>query len=202
MYPNKQLTEADDRGYLSGGVLLLAVLSVLALNPARLAATETDVVLQLYREHCAECHGENRLGGMGPALLPENLKRLKRQTALEVIRHGHVATQMPAFAEKLSPQDTNSLAAYIYTPLPQTPVWDLAEIGASHIVHNQPGELPHKAVFEVDTRVRAFQLTGDPWCEDPACYLDDQELGISEADYAGDEPESMGVDIRSIRHAG
>ncbi len=118
MYPNRQLTEADHSGYLHGGVLLLALLSILALNPARLAATETDVVLQLYKQHCAECHGENRLGGMGPALLPEKLKRLKQQTAQEVIRHGRVATQMPGFTEKLSPQDTALLAAYIYTPLP------------------------------------------------------------------------------------
>ncbi len=29
-----------------------------------------------------------------------------------------------------------------------------------------------------NTRVRAFQLTGDPWEEDPACYLYDEELGI------------------------
>jgi hypothetical protein len=29
-----------------------------------------------------------------------------------------------------------------------------------------------------NTRVRAHQLTGDPWAEDPACYLDDDELGI------------------------
>ncbi|MFO1317577.1 MAG: heme d1 biosynthesis radical SAM protein NirJ [Burkholderiales bacterium] len=29
-----------------------------------------------------------------------------------------------------------------------------------------------------NTRVRAFQLTGDPWAEDPGCYLDDEELGI------------------------
>jgi radical SAM protein with 4Fe4S-binding SPASM domain len=30
-----------------------------------------------------------------------------------------------------------------------------------------------------NTRVRAWQLTGDPWAEDPACYLDDDELGIA-----------------------
>jgi heme d1 biosynthesis protein len=29
-----------------------------------------------------------------------------------------------------------------------------------------------------NTRVRAWQLTGDPWAEDPGCYLDDDELGI------------------------
>ena len=30
-----------------------------------------------------------------------------------------------------------------------------------------------------NTRVRAWQLTGDPWQEDPACYLYDEEIGIS-----------------------
>jgi Fe-coproporphyrin III synthase len=37
------------------------------------------------------------------------------------------------------------------------------------------------AYFDVcgNTRVRAQQLTGDPWQEDPACYLSDQEIGLS-----------------------
>ncbi|MBI3526328.1 MAG: heme d1 biosynthesis radical SAM protein NirJ [Betaproteobacteria bacterium] len=30
-----------------------------------------------------------------------------------------------------------------------------------------------------NTRVRAQQLTGDPWAEDPACYLDDAEIGVA-----------------------
>ncbi len=29
-----------------------------------------------------------------------------------------------------------------------------------------------------NTRVRAYQLTGDAWQEDPACYLDDEEIGV------------------------
>lgn len=29
-----------------------------------------------------------------------------------------------------------------------------------------------------NTRVRAHQLTGDPWAEDPACYLTDDEIGV------------------------
>ncbi|WP_304956544.1 heme d1 biosynthesis radical SAM protein NirJ [endosymbiont of Lamellibrachia barhami] len=32
-----------------------------------------------------------------------------------------------------------------------------------------------------NTRVRAMQLTGDAWSEDPACYLTDEEIGISSA---------------------
>ena len=30
-----------------------------------------------------------------------------------------------------------------------------------------------------NTRVRAMQVTGDPWAEDPACYLDDEEIGLA-----------------------
>ena len=30
-----------------------------------------------------------------------------------------------------------------------------------------------------NTRVRAQQTTGDPWAEDPGCYLDDEEIGLS-----------------------
>jgi heme d1 biosynthesis radical SAM protein NirJ len=29
-----------------------------------------------------------------------------------------------------------------------------------------------------NTRVRAYQLTGDPWAEDPASYLSDEEIGV------------------------
>jgi len=32
-----------------------------------------------------------------------------------------------------------------------------------------------------NTRVRAHQLTGDPWAEDPACYLSDREIGVEGA---------------------
>jgi heme d1 biosynthesis radical SAM protein NirJ len=30
-----------------------------------------------------------------------------------------------------------------------------------------------------NTRVRAQQVTGDPWAEDPGCYLDDDEIGLA-----------------------
>jgi heme d1 biosynthesis radical SAM protein NirJ len=49
-----------------------------------------------------------------------------------------------------------------------------------------------------NTRVRAFQLTGDPWWEDPACYLDDAELGICAEDYAADRPEPAELAMRGI----
>jgi heme d1 biosynthesis radical SAM protein NirJ len=42
------------------------------------------------------------------------------------------------------------------------------------------GACAYQAVCGGNTRIRALQLTGDPWAEDPACYMDDAEIGVSE----------------------
>ena len=52
-----------------------------------------------------------------------------------------------------------------------------------------------------NTRVRAFQTSGDPWWEDPACYLDDDELNIQPADYADAQPQPLPLNVRTIRRA-
>jgi hypothetical protein len=36
----------------------------------------------------------------------------------------------------------------------------------------------HFAICGGNTRVRAQQVTGNPWAEDPGCYLDDAEIGL------------------------
>ncbi len=33
-----------------------------------------------------------------------------------------------------------------------------------------------------NTRIRALQLTGDPWAEDPACYLSNDEIGVKDGE--------------------
>lgn len=38
------------------------------------------------------------------------------------------------------------------------------------------GKCPGLDICGGNTRVRAYQLSGDPWAEDPACYITDQEL--------------------------
>jgi heme d1 biosynthesis radical SAM protein NirJ len=40
----------------------------------------------------------------------------------------------------------------------------------------------HFAICGGNTRVRALQLTGNPWAEDPGCYLTDAEIGLHEED--------------------
>ena len=39
----------------------------------------------------------------------------------------------------------------------------------------------HLGICGGNTRVRAQQLTGNPWAEDPGCYLDDAEIGLRAA---------------------
>jgi heme d1 biosynthesis radical SAM protein NirJ len=43
------------------------------------------------------------------------------------------------------------------------------------------GACTYFAVCGGNTRVRAWQVTGVPWAEDPACYLDDEEIGLVQA---------------------
>jgi len=117
--------------------------------PAAAASAENDAGM-LYLQHCSECHKPDRLGGTGPALLPENLGRLKKDEATRVIRDGRPATQMPPFHEKLNDEQIGRLVEFIYTPLPQIPPWGLAEIAASRVVHVEPGTLPDKPKFEAD----------------------------------------------------
>lgn len=104
----------------------------------------------LYKQHCAQCHHEQRLGGIGPALLPENLKRLSRKQAAIVIASGRPATQMPAFGDRLNLEEIQSLVKLVYTPLATFPVWGMNEIQKSRIVPNPPNTLPSKPIHDAD----------------------------------------------------
>ena len=131
------------------------VLLVYLLFPEKSYAAVSDTE-KLYKDNCAECHNEHRLGGMGPALLPENLKRLRKKAAIEVIKNGRIASQMPAFKDKLNDNQIQSLVDYVYTPLVETPVWGMDMIRASQIIHNKEEDLPNKPVFEVDDLLNMF----------------------------------------------
>lgn len=111
---------------------------------------EKSNVQKLYQQYCASCHAISRLGGMGPALLPENLKRLRKNKALNVIDNGRAATQMPAFGKVLTTAQRQSLVKYIYTPLAFIPDWGMAEIRKSHLIHYKAGSLGEQPVFKAD----------------------------------------------------
>ena len=108
-------------------------LVALALLSA-LSSASAEEARDLYVEHCAECHGTNRLGGTGPALIPESLGRLKQDKATATIKRGRVQTQMPAFDGMLDDQQIAVLVTLIFEPLLEMPVHDMAAIEATRKV--------------------------------------------------------------------
>ena len=125
-----------------------SVLSLVLLALASLAQAAEPAAL--YQQHCAACHGAQRTGGMGPALLPESLERLRRPEALKVIRDGRVATQMAGFAAQLSADELSALAQWIYTPVQPAPTWAEADIRASRSVLADERTLPAKPQWRAD----------------------------------------------------
>ena len=113
-------------------------------------AEVSDKVKADYKQHCAACHGVERLGIMGPALLPDNLKRLRQKKAAVVIAEGRAATQMPAFKNVLDENQRKALVDYIFTQPTVTPTWQEKDILASQVVTHKLNELPDKPVFEAD----------------------------------------------------
>jgi WD40 repeat protein len=98
--------------------------SLLMLGAANAQADPAEI----YNDNCASCHGAARLGGTGPALIPETLGRMRGPNLEKVIADGRAATQMPAFADVLTADDITSLAAYLETPLDEVPDWDTDQI--------------------------------------------------------------------------
>ena len=127
----------------------LAILGLAALLAGGASAQAPDAASN-YTKHCASCHGADRYGLMGPALLPESLERLRKPAAAETIAKGRPATQMAAFGDLLSKAEIDALVAYVYAPPAVKPVWGEAEIRASRIVHRTRASLPDKPMHESD----------------------------------------------------
>ncbi len=56
------------------------------------------------------------------------------------------------------------------------------------------GSCTHFAICGGNTRIRAMQLLGDPWAEDPACYLTDAEIGLAPASEDGGEDHAVAAE--------
>lgn len=136
--------------------LARAVFAAMLMPLSALADPATD-----YANHCASCHGAARLGGIGPALIPETLRRMRGPKVAEVIANGRAATQMPAFVEALTGDQIAALADYLREPLDETPVWGVTEIMATRDF--DPDYTPAAApVFDADPlNVTLIVETGD-----------------------------------------
>ena len=138
------------RRILSIGLLMLAT-----------PALATPDGAALYAEHCASCHAESRLGGTGPALIPQTLRRMFGPKLEKVITQGRAATQMPAFGDTLSDEEIAAIAAYLAQPLAEIPSWTAEDIGGTRAMAEDyaPAASP---VFKADPmNITLVVETGD-----------------------------------------
>ena len=138
-----------DDGVFRVVTLWLLAITCLIVMVFQTAPAATDVG-SLYTQHCAECHGPARLGAMGPALLPDNLGRLKKGEAAEVIANGRPSTQMQGFAAKLKPEEIAALAEFVFSEPDVAPQWTLDDINATHVIPYPFGTLPDQPSFKAD----------------------------------------------------
>lgn len=116
---------------------------------------------KLYLDHCARCHGMARMGGTGPALIPETLSRLRGDALIKTIAEGRAQTQMPAFSQILNQDGIAALADYISRPLDAVPSWTAEDIAAS-LVPADSYTAPNKPLFKADPlNLFAVVETGD-----------------------------------------
>ena len=138
--------------------LTSAALVLMACSAAASAAPDGAMI---FSDLCAACHSETRLGGTGPALIPESLGRLKGEKLQAVIADGRPMTQMPGFAQTLSASEIAAVADYVSAPLAKAPVWGVAEIKATRSLRDDytPATKP---VFTADPmNVTLAVETGD-----------------------------------------
>ncbi len=80
-------------------VWLLCSLPASAASPDPARQAE---LIRLLRQDCGSCHGMTLKGGLGPALLPANLKEKPAEGLAATIYHGRPGTPMPPWKQFMS----------------------------------------------------------------------------------------------------
>ena len=95
-------------------MIKLALFSLLVTATAAVMAEAPDAtrqvqLLYLLKHDCGSCHGMTRKGGLGPALLPDNLRDLPPEMLVTTILEGRPGTPMPPWKGELSDADARWL---------------------------------------------------------------------------------------------
>ena len=117
--------------------------SIATLSLALLAAPAVAGPAETFAAHCASCHGAGRLGGIGPALIPETLGRMRGPDLASVIANGRAATQMPGFAATLDRRGDRGPRRLARHPARRDPA--LGRAGDRRLARPRPGLPPGRS---------------------------------------------------------
>ena len=124
---------------LAGGVVML---SQQPPATAQTAKAVDEATVKFYKDECAGCHGTDRRGALGPALIPSRLSALSKEVLFKTIRDGRPGTPMPPFGAKLKDDQIRSMIAYITSPVEAEAMkWTIEDMRKSLKVFNKEEDL-------------------------------------------------------------
>ncbi|NMP31786.1 cytochrome c [Thalassotalea sp. M1531] len=82
-----------------------ATFSADAKQTENLTKARQAQLMHLLKQDCGSCHGMTLKGGLGPALLPENLEGKPALFLTNTIMYGRPGTAMPPWKEILTEQE-------------------------------------------------------------------------------------------------
>lgn len=88
---------------------LITITSLSASVVAEPSAERQHELKHLLKHDCGSCHGMTLKGGLGPALLPENLADKADEVLKQTIMHGRPPTPMPPWLGILSEEEVEWL---------------------------------------------------------------------------------------------
>lgn len=89
--------------------------------PAAAAAPPADrqqELVRLVRQDCGSCHGMTLRGGLGPALLPDNLRDKPADSLVATIVGGRPGTPMPPWRQFLSEDEARWIVDQLMREFP------------------------------------------------------------------------------------
>jgi cytochrome c55X len=94
---------------LVASVLLSASLPVIA----DISTSRQTELMHLLIQDCGSCHGLTLKGGLGPALLPENLDGKPKELLVMTILEGRSGTAMPPWKAMLTQDEAEWIAVQL-----------------------------------------------------------------------------------------
>lgn len=98
-----------------GWLSVCLLLALLASSPLQAQITDQrqQELVHLLRHDCGSCHGMTLKGGLGPALLPENLAEKSDELLMSTILNGRPPTPMPPWRGILTEEEVAWLIAFL-----------------------------------------------------------------------------------------
>ena len=92
------------------GISLVMLSSSLFAEAPAVNEARQHELLHLLKQDCGSCHGLTLKGGLGPALLPENLTGKPVSFLTSTILNGRPGTAMPPWKGLLKPEEAEWIA--------------------------------------------------------------------------------------------